>query len=160
MRLLVKEAYTRDVKKRMARIDLFSMNILTINTGDIIQIKGEKKTFCRCLPLYPDDEEKRIIRINEIIRNNAKIDIDHVVAVSLARVVPAKKIVLVLVKGTVSFPHQQFMDNLEGDVLIKGDNVTIQYYDSPCIFQVVAVDPPGVPVNVLANTVFDSIESK
>ena len=33
------------------------------STGDVIEIKGKRRTVAKCLPLYPSDEGKGIIRI-------------------------------------------------------------------------------------------------
>lgn len=62
--LKVLEAYTRDVGRGVARIDYDSMDTLNASTGDVIEIKGKRRTVAKCLPLYPSDEGKGIIRID------------------------------------------------------------------------------------------------
>jgi len=32
--------------------------------GDVIELKGKRRTVAKCLPLYPSDEGKGIIRID------------------------------------------------------------------------------------------------
>ena len=54
--LKVLEAYTRDVGRGVARIDYDSMDSLSASTGDVVEIKGKRKTVAKCLPLYPSDE--------------------------------------------------------------------------------------------------------
>src|ERR671910_553292 len=54
--LKVLEAYTRDVGRGVARIDYDSMDSLTASTGDVIEIRGKRRTVAKCLPLYPSDE--------------------------------------------------------------------------------------------------------
>ena len=68
--LKVLEAYTRDVGRGVARIDYDSMDNLGASTGDVIEIKGKRRTVAKCLPLYPSDEGKGIIRIDGLGRNN------------------------------------------------------------------------------------------
>ena len=62
--LKVLEAYTRDVGRGVARIDYDSMDTLNASTGDVIEIKGKRRKVAKCLPLYPSDEGKGIIRID------------------------------------------------------------------------------------------------
>ena len=42
--LKVLEAYTRDVGRGVARIDYDSMDHLSASTGDVIEIKGKRRT--------------------------------------------------------------------------------------------------------------------
>ena len=62
--LKVLEAYTRDVGRGVARIDYDAMDNLDASTGDIIEIKGKRKTVAKCLPLYPSDEGRGVIRVD------------------------------------------------------------------------------------------------
>ena len=73
--LKVLEAYTRDVGRGVARIDYDSMDTLNASTGDVIELKGKRRTVAKCLPLYPSDEGKGIIRIDGLGRNNSGIAI-------------------------------------------------------------------------------------
>src|SRR3990172_3286871 len=79
--LKVLEAYTRDVGRGVARIDYDSMDTLNASTGDVIEIKGKRRTVAKCLPLYPSDEGKGIIRIDGLGRNNSGIAIGDTIAV-------------------------------------------------------------------------------
>ena len=70
--LKVLEAYTRDVGRGVARIDYDSMDSLSASTGDVIEIRGKRRTVAKCLPLYPSDEGKGIIRVDGLVRNNCR----------------------------------------------------------------------------------------
>ena len=48
--LKVLEAYTRDVGRGVARIDYDSMDTLNASTGDVIELKGKRRTVAKCLP--------------------------------------------------------------------------------------------------------------
>src|ERR671930_558834 len=79
--LKVLEAYTRDVGRGVARIDYDSMDSLSASTGDVIEIRGKRRTVAKCLPLYPSDEGKGIIRVDGLVRNNAGVAIGDTVVV-------------------------------------------------------------------------------
>ena len=64
---LVHEAYTRDEGRGVIRIDKNTMDDMLITSGDVIEIIGMQKAVAKCLPLYPADEGKRIIRIDGLI---------------------------------------------------------------------------------------------
>jgi transitional endoplasmic reticulum ATPase len=53
--LKILEAYTRDVGRGVARIDYGSMDSLSASTGDIIEIRGRRRTAAKCLPPYPSE---------------------------------------------------------------------------------------------------------
>src|SRR5919107_414820 len=80
--LKVLEAYTRDVGRGVARIDYDSMDSLSASTGDVIEIRGKRRTVAKCLPLYPSDEGKGIIRVDGLVRNNAGVAIGDTVVVT------------------------------------------------------------------------------
>ena len=48
--LKILEAYTRDVGRGVARIDYESMDTLSASTGDVIEIRGKRRTVAKCLP--------------------------------------------------------------------------------------------------------------
>ena len=69
--LTVLEAYTRDVGRGIVRIDYSTMWLLDVTAGDIIEIRSKKRTVAKCFPLYPSDEEKNIVRMDLLLRDNA-----------------------------------------------------------------------------------------
>ena len=82
IKLKCRESYTRDVGRGFIRIDYDSMDKLKISTGDIVQIKGKKKTAAKVLPLYPSDEGKSMARTDSIVRGNMKITIDEEIKIT------------------------------------------------------------------------------
>ncbi|MDC8452603.1 MAG: AAA family ATPase, partial [Candidatus Nitrosotalea sp.] len=75
VQLKILEAYTRDVGRGVTRIDYESMDALGASTGDILEITGKRRSVARCLPLYPSDEGKGIIRVDGLGRNNTGVGI-------------------------------------------------------------------------------------
>src|SRR5919202_88130 len=90
----VLEAYTRDVGKGTARVDYDTMAYLGASTGDILELKGKRRTVAKCLPLYPSDEGKDIIRIDGLVRNNSGIAIGDALIVKKVKVVTAEKVIV------------------------------------------------------------------
>ncbi|MDE1830426.1 MAG: CDC48 family AAA ATPase, partial [Thaumarchaeota archaeon] len=156
--LKVLEAYTRDVGRGVARIDYDSMDSLGASTGDVIEIKGKRRTVAKCLPLYPSDEGKGIIRVDGLVRNNAGIAIGDTVAVRKIKAVAAEKVVVAPLEAIPPIDERYLADALESVPLIKGDNVMVPYFGGRLTFQVIGVTPAADAVLVTQKTVFHIAE--
>jgi transitional endoplasmic reticulum ATPase len=141
--LKVLEAYTRDVGRGVARIDYDSMDSLTASTGDVIEIRGKRRTVAKCLPLYPSDEGKGIIRVDGLVRNNAGVAIGDTVVVRKIKAVPAEKVIVAPLEAIPPIDERYLADALESVPLIKGDNVMVPYFGGRLTFQVIGVTPAG-----------------
>src|SRR3989344_5143436 len=75
LRLKVLEALQDDAYKGVARIDTEVMKTLGLKRGDIVTIKGERETVAIIDRSYPADVGEGIIRIDGLIRKNAKTGI-------------------------------------------------------------------------------------
>ena len=156
--LKVLEAYTRDVGRGVARIDYDSMDTLSASTGDVIEIKGKRRTVAKCLPLYPSDEGKGIIRIDGLGRNNSGIAIGDTITVRKIKAVAAEKIVVAPLEAIPPIDERYLADALESVPLIKGDNVMVPYFGGRLTFQVIGVTPAADAVLVTQKTVFHIAE--
>lgn len=156
--LKVLEAYTRDVGRGVARIDYDSMDTLNASTGDVIEIKGKRRTVAKCLPLYPSDEGKGIIRIDGLGRNNAGIAIGDTIAVRKIKAAAAEKVVVAPLEAIPPIDERYLADALESVPLIKGDNVMVPYFGGRLTFQVIGVTPAADAVLVTQKTVFHIAE--
>jgi transitional endoplasmic reticulum ATPase len=157
--LKVLEAYTRDVGRGVARIDYDSMDSLTASTGDVIEIRGKRRTVAKCLPLYPSDEGKGIIRVDGLVRNNAGVAIGDTVVVRKIKAVPAEKVIVAPLEAIPPIDERYLADALESVPLIKGDNVMVPYFGGRLTFQVIGVTPAGNDaVLVTQKTVFHIAE--
>jgi transitional endoplasmic reticulum ATPase len=141
--LKVLEAYTRDVGRGVARIDYDSMDSLTASTGDVIEIRGKRRTVAKCLPLYPSDEGKGIIRVDGLVRNNAGVAIGDTVVVRKIKAIPAEKVIVAPLEAIPPIDERYLADALESVPLIKGDNVMVPYFGGRLTFQVIGVTPAG-----------------
>src|SRR5918994_1130553 len=157
--LKVLEAYTRDVGRGVARIDYDSMDSLSASTGDVIEIRGKRRTVAKCLPLYPSDEGKGIIRVDGLVRNNAGVAIGDTVVVRKIKAVPAEKVIVAPLEAIPPIDERYLADALESVPLIKGDNVMVPYFGGRLTFQVVGVTPPSADaVLVTQKAVFNIAE--
>ena len=156
--LKVLEAYTRDVGRGVARIDYDSMDTLNASTGDVIELKGKRRTVAKCLPLYPSDEGKGIIRIDGLGRNNSGIAIGDAITVKKIKAVQAEKVVVAPLEAIPPIDERYLADALESVPLIKGDNVMVPYFGGRLTFQVIGVTPAADAVLVTQKTVFHIAE--
>jgi len=140
--LKVLEAYTRDVGRGTARIDYDTMGSLGVSTGDIIEIKGKRRTVVKCLPLYPSDEGKGIVRLDGLVRNNAGIGIGDAITARKVKAIPAEKVVISPLEAIPPIDERYLADALESVPLIKGDNVMVPYFGGRLTFQIIGITPP------------------
>ncbi len=150
----VLEAYTKDVGRGVARIDYDTMDALGASTGDIIEIRGKRRTVAKSLPLYPSDEGKGIIRIDGLIRNNSGVAIGDTVILKKIRALPAEKVVVAPLEAIPPIDERYLADALEGVPITKGDNVMIPYFGGRLTFQVVGINPTADAVLVTQRTIF------
>mgnify|MGYP000376457412 FL=1 len=158
LNLKVLEAYTRDVGRGVARIDYDSMDTLNASTGDVIEIKGKRRTVAKCLPLYPSDEGKGIIRIDGLGRNNSGIAIGDTISVRKIKAVAAEKVIVAPLEAIPPIDERYLADALESVPLIKGDNVMVPYFGGRLTFQVIGVTPAADAVLITQKTVFHIAE--
>jgi len=154
--LKVLEVYTRDIGSGVARIDYSTMDSLSASTGDVIEIKGKRRTVAKCLPLYPSDEGKGIIRVDGLVRNNAGVAMEDTLTVKKIKAVPAEKVIVAPLEAIRPIDERYLADALESPPLIKGDNVMVPYFGGRLIFQVIGVTAPSTDTALVTQkTVFD-----
>jgi transitional endoplasmic reticulum ATPase len=127
IKLKVAEAIQDDVNKGIVRIDSSFMQELGVRPGDFLEIGGQRKTVGIVDRAYPGDIGLRIIRMDGIIRRNAKTGIGETVVVKPLEVKEAKKVVIapaskgVLIKAS----PQLFKRGLLGRAVLKGDIISL-----------------------------------
>lgn len=156
--LKVLEAYTRDVGRGTARIDYDALDTLGATTGDVIEIRGKRRTVAKCLPLYPSDEGKSTIRIDGLMRNNAGVSIGDTINIKKIKAVSAEKVIVSPLEAIPPIDERYLADALENTPLVKGDNIMVPYFGGRITFQVVGVTPPADAVLVTNKTLFTITE--
>lgn len=158
--LKVLEAYTRDVGRGVARIDYDSMDLLGVSTGDVLQIKGGRISVAKCLPLYPSDEGKGMIRIDGMVRKNLEVQIGSTVDVFKVKAYGANVVTVSPLEAIPPIDERYLTDALESVPLLKADQIMVPYFGGRLTFQVIDVDPTDVPVIVSNKTLFKIIDDK
>jgi transitional endoplasmic reticulum ATPase len=154
VQLKVLEAYTRDVGRAAARLDYAAMDALGASTGDVIEVKGKRRTVAKCLPLYPSDEGKGIVRIDGLIRNNAGVAIGDMITAKKVKAPPAEKVVVAPLEAAPPVDERFLADALESIPVTKGDKVMIPYFGGRLTFQVASVTPNAEAVLITQRTAF------
>lgn len=125
--LKVAEAVQDDVNKGIVRIDSKYMKEIDVKSGDIVQIEGARKTLGIVDRAYPGDIGMEIIRMDGLIRRNAKTAISEIVKVEKSDVKEAKKVIIAPARKDIvirASPHI-FKHGLLGRAVLKGDIISL-----------------------------------
>lgn len=127
LNLKVAEAIQDDVNKGIVRIDSSLMGEIGVKPGDIVEIQGERTTVGISDRAYPADIGLSVIRMDGILRRNAKTGIGEIIKVKKADVKEAKKVVIAPARKGVHIraPPDIFKQGLLGRALMKGDIVAM-----------------------------------
>jgi len=159
----VKEALPKDVGRAIARIDPEDMKNLGLEVGQIVEIEGKRKTVAKAMPCYAEDRGKKIVQIDGITRENAKVGLDEKVTVERGESRPAKKIMLApLTNGGVLQKDKdaKYIGSLiEGLPLTSGDKIRARLFGTKtCDFLVEDTIPDGVVL--VSSTTLIKVKSK
>src|SRR3989339_907343 len=121
--LKVMEALQEEAYKGVVRIDTETMRDIGVRIGDIVEIEGGRKTVGIVDRAYPTDIGQTVIRMDGILRRNAKTGIGEVVKVRRAAVKEAKTVTIAPAqKGvTIKVDPNMFKRGLLGRAVVKGD---------------------------------------
>ena len=127
IRLKVVEALQDDAYKGIARIDTETMRKLGLKRGDVITIEGGRETVAIVDRAYPADVGENLIRIDGIIRRNARTGIGEIVTIKKADIKEAKRInIAPSQKGVMVQASPEILkQGLLGRAVVKGDIVVL-----------------------------------
>jgi transitional endoplasmic reticulum ATPase len=127
IKLKVVEAVSDDVEKGIVRIDSNFMKEIEVKPGDIVEIANKRKTVAIVDRAYPGDIGLNIIRMDGVVRKNAKTGIGELVNVKKAEIKEAKKVnVAPARKGViVKASSETFKQGLLGRAVMKGDLISL-----------------------------------
>jgi len=159
----VKEALPKDVGRAIARIDPEDMKNLGLDVGQIVEIEGKRKTAAKVMPCYAEDRGKKIVQIDGITRENAKVGLDEKITVERGESRPAKKVILApLTEGGVLQKDKdaKYIGSLiEGLPLTSGDKIRARLFGTKtCDFVVENTIPDGVVL--VSSTTLIKVKSK
>ncbi len=121
--LKVMEALQEEAYKGVVRIDTETMRGIGVRVGDIVEIEGGRETVGIVDRAYPTDIGQTVIRMDGILRRNAKTGIGEIVKVRKAAVKEAKAVTIAPAqKGvTIKVDPNLFKRGLLGRAVVKGD---------------------------------------
>jgi len=154
--LTVAGALVTDDGRGIARIDSKARKMLNVISGDIIEIKGKRRSTAAIVwQAHQNDEGLDFIRIDGYIRQNIGVGIGDKIFVTKAEVNDAERVVLAPPQNQrtpISPDFSEYAKNkLENKPLVKGDVVPVPMFGYVFNFIVAQVTPHGV-VRVTQNT--------
>ncbi|MGH7885223.1 MAG: CDC48 family AAA ATPase, partial [Thermodesulfobacteriota bacterium] len=128
--LRISEIPYSDLGKGFARISLANMNELGISSWDLIEIGGRRKTVVRAVPFDTAEEDSEsVIEIDNITRENARVELNDFVIVKKTKPKNAAKITLAPRNNAFLYDasnNKYIRSRLDGIPLTVGDKVTIK----------------------------------
>lgn len=127
VKLKVAEAIQDDVHKGIVRMDSSFMREIDVRPGDIVEIEGQRKTVAIVDRAYPGDIGLNIVRMDGLTRKNCKTSIGELIAVTKAKVQPAKKVVIAPAREGIVVRASPviFKQGLMGRAMVKGDIISL-----------------------------------
>ncbi len=147
IRLKVVEAKQRDAGRGKARVDEETMHILGIMVGDIIEIKGKKITAAIAWPAYQEDQGKKLIRIDGLLRKNAEVTLNEYVTIKKSEVKEAQNVILAPVDMRLNV-DSDFVNFVKSRLIetpiVERNAVFVVILGSAIPFTVVKTRPHGI----------------
>jgi len=126
-RLKVLEALQEEAYKGIVRIDSQTMRRLEVKAGDIIEIEGGRLTVGIIDRAYPTDIGQNVIRMDGILRRNAKTGIGDYVKIRKADLKEAKSVTIAPAQQGIMIQAdpELFKNGLLGRAVVKGDQIAL-----------------------------------
>jgi len=156
VKLIVSEAYQRDVGRKIVRVPYVVMEKLNISSGDVVEVKGKKATCAIAWPLSPGDVGDNIIRMDGGLRKNAGVALNEYVSIRKADVKNASLISLAPTDVKLSYIDDEFIsyvrDKLLDKPVVAGEIVPVQIFGGETLHLTVVQTRPGGIVIVREDT--------
>lgn len=152
--LKVAEASSRDVGRRIGRVDPKVASEMGLSTGDAIEISAgkNKKTTILHWPAYQEDYGRGLIRIDGYTRNKLDVGINDTVDIRRVETKEAQQITLAPTEPLRILGAEEYLASfLEGQLVTKGDVVPLNVMGQR-IDLVVIFTAPGGPVIISQKT--------
>lgn len=151
--LRVAEANSRDVGRRVGRVDPKVASEIALSTGDAVEISaGKKKTTVLSWPAYQEDYGRGLIRIDGYTRSKLEVGINDNVDIKKIETQEAQKITLAPTEPLRILGAEEYLAAfLDGQLVTKGDTIPLNVMGQR-IDLVVISTAPGGPVIISRNT--------
>jgi len=149
-KLRVAEAKQRDVGRFIIRIDSETMEELKIKTGDIVEILGKRLTAAIAWPAYPEDQGRKIIRMDGRLRKNVGVSLGEKISLNKAEEKIARRVIIA--PTSVNIKADPYIENFVRNKLlnypvVKNDTIYIPIGISKEVpFQIISTSPSGVVI--------------
>jgi transitional endoplasmic reticulum ATPase len=152
--LRVAEANSKDVGRRIARIDPKVSEELGLLTGDVVEISSEKaKVSVLNWPSYQQDYGKGLIRIDGYVRNKLDVGVNDKVEIRKIETKDAKSITLAPTEPLRILGAEEYLASLLVDQIItKGDIIPIGIMGRRLDLMVVRTNPPKGSLKITDST--------
>ena len=125
LRLKVAGAQQQDVGKGIVRLSPAQLRVLGLDRGDVVEIRGKRSTAALAFPAYAEDEGLDIVRMDGLIRSNARVGIGEFVELDRAdwqeakrlSVAPAKEGLRIAGSGEALKPTLLYRPVVQGDLI-------------------------------------------
>ncbi|HYX73000.1 MAG TPA: AAA family ATPase, partial [Nitrososphaera sp.] len=152
--LKVAEATSRDVGRRIGRVDPKVASEMRLSTGDAIEISAgkNKKTAVLHWPAYPEDYGRGLIRVDGYTRNRLEVGINDTVDVRRVETKEAQQITLAPTEPLRIMGAEDYLASfLEGQLVTKGDTIPLNVMGQRINLVVISTTPGG-PILISQNT--------
>ena len=145
--LRVLESKPDDAGTGKARVSENILNALSLQEGNVIEVKGKRLTAATIWKALPDGQDDDVIRIDGLIRKNAEVTLNDSVTIRRADLQDARRILLASDiaslrpdSGFTKFIKYRFLRQ----PLIRGDTVLLDVLGTPNAFKVFLTEPTGI----------------
>lgn len=115
----------QDVGKGVVRLGQSQLQALQLERGDVVEIIGKRSTAAMAFPAYQEDEGLDIVRMDGLVRSNARVGIGEEVEITKASwqearrisVAPAKEGLRVAGSGEALRPTLLYRPVVQGDLI-------------------------------------------
>lgn len=152
--LRVAEADSRDVGRRIGRIDPKVAQELGLSTGDAIEISStqRKKTTVLNWPAYQQDYGKGLMRIDGYTRNKLDVGINETVDIKKVEAKEAQTVTLAPTEPLRIMGAEDYLAGvLEGQLVTRGDTIPLNIMGQRIDLVVISTAPSG-PVIINSST--------
>jgi transitional endoplasmic reticulum ATPase len=145
LKMRVTEALGKDMGRGFARMGPEDLEKLHVTIGDILEVTGKKKTYCKAMPAHKELRNQSRVQLDGVTRENAATKLDDTVLIRKSAYRPAERIVLAPINRTPSERDLDYIGSLlDGLPIIEGDRIQVNLFGSQSAnFKVENTTPRG-----------------
>lgn len=153
LELRVTEALSKDVGRGFARLDPEDLARLGASTGEILEVSGKRRTYCRAMLAYKQARGQSRVQLDGITRGNAGVGLDELVTVRRRDCPPGQQVVLAPLDARPSDRDLQYIAGiLDGLAVVENDRIRAALFGRHAADFRVARTVPAGPVLIHRTT--------